>query len=149
MIIRQGRPEERLALIALLRRASLMNEPDRDWLLAHPDVIDLPLAHLAQGRVIVAERPSRRAGLAVVLMREDGEAELDGLFVEPDLWRTGVGRALLAAAEAKAREAGAEVMRVVANPEARGFYEACGYRSVGEVATLFRPALAMRKSLEP
>ena len=147
MIIRQGRPEERLALIALLRRASLMNDADRDWLLAHPEVIDLPLVHLKTGRVLVAETTTRRAGLAVVLTLPNGDAELDGLFVEPDLWRTGVGRMLLAAAEAKAREAGAAEMRVVANPEALGFYTACGFQPIGEVATLFRPALAMRKPL--
>lgn len=145
MIIRQGRIEERLALIALLRRASLMNAADRDWLLAHPEVIDLPLAHLQAGRVLVAEQPTRRLGLAVVLPRQEGDAELDGLFVEPDLWRTGVGRALLTAAEAKARAGGAAIMRVVANPEALGFYVACGYEVVGEVPTRFRPALAMRK----
>ncbi|MFL6731744.1 MAG: GNAT family N-acetyltransferase, partial [Sphingomicrobium sp.] len=45
------------------------------------------------GQVIVAEMDGGIAGFAAVV-----GGELDGLFVEPDLWGRGIGRALVDAA---------------------------------------------------
>src|SRR5262245_37736424 len=88
-------PAERRALEELQRRASLMWEEDRDALLANPDAIELPLEQITDGRTVVADNLGAVLGFAVVLKREDGDAELDGLFVEPAQWRHGVGRALV------------------------------------------------------
>jgi GNAT superfamily N-acetyltransferase len=86
-------------------------------------------------------------GFAVVLRRDDGEAELDGLFVEPDSWRQGIGIRLLQEAERFAFAEGAKWLFVVANLRAVGFYSACGFTALGEEKTLFGTALAMRKPL--
>jgi GNAT superfamily N-acetyltransferase len=83
-----------------------------------------------------------------VLPREDGDAELDGLFVEPTYWRHGIGRALVEQAERIARADGAANLWVTANTRALGFYDSCGFVTVGEVPTRFRPAPKMRKSLD-
>src|SRR5271165_2134342 len=88
-------PAERTALEDLQRRASLVWEEYRDALLENPDAIDLPLDQIIKGRVIVAEMPGEVVGFAAVLPRDDGHAELDGLFVEPKVWRRGIGRGLL------------------------------------------------------
>jgi len=68
----------------------------------------------------------------------------DGLFVEPELWRCGVGAALVEAATHEARRRGL-ALSVVANPAARGFYERCGFSHEGEAQTRFGPALRMSK----
>jgi GNAT superfamily N-acetyltransferase len=52
----------------------------------------------------------------VVLPRPDGDAELDGLFVEPGLWKRGIGRLLVRHAERQAMGEGATSLCVVANP---------------------------------
>ena len=70
--------------------------------------------------------------------RLDG-AELDGLFVEPRLWRQGVGTALVKAAVHEARRRGLSLVTVVANPTAREFYENCGFAVEGEEADPLRP----------
>jgi len=145
--VRAARADERGALEALQWRASLANEADREALLAHPDAIDLPLEQLAAGHGMVAETGGRVAGFAVVLPREDGDAELDGLFVEPDRWRGGVGRALIEQACTLARSRGALALHVVGNPEAEAFYKRCGFVRVGECATRFGPAVLMRRQL--
>ena len=75
---RLATPAERSALEELQRRASLIWEEDRDALLAHPDAIELPLEQITDGRTIVAESVGELLGFAVVLPREDGDAELDG-----------------------------------------------------------------------
>jgi GNAT superfamily N-acetyltransferase len=147
-VFRLAIPAERLALEELQRRASLMSEEDRDALLAHPDAVELPLEQITAGRTIVAENLDELLGFAVVLQRDDGDAELDGLFVEPAQWRRGIGRALVAEAERLAARDGATSLWVVANTSALDFYGACGFVTVGEVATRFRPAPRMRKAID-
>jgi len=141
-------PAERSALEELQRRASLMWEEDREALLAHPDAIELPLDQITDGRTVVAESAGELLGFAVVLRRDDGDAELDGLFVEPAHWRRGLGRALVEQAERIAARDGATNLWVIANTRALDFYGACGFVTVGEVATRFRPAPRMRKAID-
>ncbi|MDY7231844.1 GNAT family N-acetyltransferase [Hyalangium rubrum] len=145
--LRVARPDERLALEELQRRASLVWEDYREALLAHPEAIELPPAQLEAGQVTVAETDGRVLGFSVVLPREDGAAELDGLFVEPEGWGKGVGRGLVADAAARARAAGVRVLHVIANPRAEGFYARCGFERIGETPTRFGPALLMRMTL--
>src|SRR5262252_3366791 len=93
--IRLALPSERHELEALQRRASLGNPGDRDALLANPDAIHLPVEQITAGHVFVLEAAGTIRGFAAILPREDGNAELDALFVEPENWRQGFGRALI------------------------------------------------------
>lgn len=142
--IRFGVPEERTDLEELQRRASLIWEEYRADLLAHPDAIQLPLSQLQENRVRVAEMNSRRLGFSVVIPKSANVSELDGLFVEPDHWRAGIGRALIADAVHLARGQGAKAIDVIANPRAEGFYEKLGFRPTGFAQTQFGPAKQMR-----
>lgn len=144
-IVRLARRNERMALEDLQRRASLASEAYREQLLAHPDAIELPPEQIEDGRVFVAERQDRVLGFCVVLARTDGDAELDGLFVEPDVWEQGFGRLLVAHAERIAVSSGARSLCTIANPEAMDFYIACGFELTGKEETRFGTALAMRK----
>ena len=145
--LRRAAAAEQRRLEALQMRASLMWEEDRPHLLANPGLIELPLEQLEGGRVFVADRRGAAVGFGVVLRRDDGEAELDGLFVEPDCWRQGIGSRLIEEAERLAYSDGATWLFVIANPRAVGFYSACGFGPLGEVKTLFGVALAMRKAI--
>jgi GNAT superfamily N-acetyltransferase len=145
--IRPARPDEQAMLEALQRRASLNNPGDRDALLANPDAIALPIEQLAGGAVFVAECGGALAGVAALLVRPDGDAELDALFVEPHLWKRGIGRRLVDHAADVARVKGARVLHVVGNPHAEGFYTSCGFDVTGTVATRFGIGLAMRRPL--
>jgi GNAT superfamily N-acetyltransferase len=139
LIIRVADPEEWEHLEALQRRASVANENDRPHLEAHPDAIHLPPAQLANGQVLVAELEGQIAGFAAVV-----GGELDGLFVEPELWRLGIGAALVEEATHYARNRGL-ALTVIANPHAREFYEKCGFALEGEAETRFGPALRMSR----
>ena len=141
--IRFGRPEERGALEELQRRASLMWEGYRPYLLANPDVIELPLAQLREGLVRVAELGGRIAGFAALLPK-DGFCELDSLFVEPALWGHGIGRALMADALTIAGAGGTAAIEVLANPYAEGFYRRIGFTVSGQAQTQFGPANRMK-----
>jgi GNAT superfamily N-acetyltransferase len=139
LVIRLARTEERQELEDLQRRASLALPEYRAQLEANPDAIELPLAQIANGQVHVAELDGRVAGFAALV-----GGELDGLFVEPDLWRRGIGAALVDRATHEARRKGLAVT-VIANPGAREFYESCGFAVEGEAQTRFGPALKMSK----
>ena len=141
--IRLAIRDERETLEALQRRASLALGEYNQQLEAEPDAIELPVEQIDGGAVIVAEQSGAIAGFAVVLI-DDEEAELDGLFVEPELWNRGIGAALVDVAVHEARRRGLAMM-VVANPSARGFYEKCGFTLEGEAETRFGPALRMSR----
>lgn len=141
--IRLANPHERDELEALQRRASLANEEDRPHLEAHPDAIRLPAEQIERGEVFVAERGGHIVGFSAILLSQE-HIELDGLFVEPDRWREGIGAALVNAAVHEARRYGLSLM-VVANAAAREFYEKCGFIVEGAAQTRFGPALRMSR----
>src|ERR1051326_4207597 len=115
MNIREATREDQKQLEALQWRASLNNPGDRDALLAHPDAIELPLEQIRDGGVFVAEVAGSVMGFAAILPCEDGDFELDALFVEPNAWRQGIGRALVQHCAAAARDAGAVSLHVIGN----------------------------------
>jgi GNAT superfamily N-acetyltransferase len=139
VILRYAEPEDHAELEQLQAKASLELPDYREQLLAHPDAMHVPPAQIANGQIIVAEKDDAIVGFAAVV-----GGELDGLFVEPDLWGRGIGRLLVDAATHQARSKGL-TLRVVANPSARRFYESCGFAIEGEEQTRFGPALRMTK----
>jgi GNAT superfamily N-acetyltransferase len=141
--MRPARPNERLDLEELMHRASTAIPDYREQLLENPEAIVLPMEQIERGQVIVAEGVKGTVGFAVLFI-EDDQAELDGLFVEPHLWRRGVGKALVDLAVHKARLAGLG-LTVVAAPGAKRFYEKCGFTVEGETETRFGPALIMSR----
>ncbi|MEZ5102557.1 MAG: GNAT family N-acetyltransferase [Thermoleophilia bacterium] len=90
--------------------------------------------------VLVAERDDRVVGFASIGPSRDADAdpavvgELFALYVSPAAWRTGVGRALLSAADTMLAVAGFEratLWVLVDNARARGVYEAAGWLPEG------------------
>ena len=140
---RLARPNERMDLEELQHRASRALPEYREQLDANPDAIELPPEQIEREQVLVAEGVDGVAGFAVIII-DQNSAELDGLFVEPHLWRRGVGSLLVEQAAHKARRAGLS-LTVVAAPAAREFYEKCGFSVEGDAQTRFGPALRMSR----
>ncbi|MEO8257276.1 MAG: GNAT family N-acetyltransferase [Acidobacteriota bacterium] len=145
--LRSALISEKEVLEALQWRASLNNPGDREALLRHADAIDIPLDQLAAGLVFVAECAGAIVGFAAIAARGDGDSELDALFVEPNLWRRGHGKALLLHCVEAARHRGSAALHVVGNPHAQAFYRACGFELLGTTQTRFGSGLLMRKEL--
>jgi putative acetyltransferase len=76
---------------------------------------------------IVAERDGRPVGMAQLDPKSGG---LRALFVAAGLQHQGVGRALLAAVEARARAAGCTRLGGAMSLNAAPFYESAGFRTV-------------------
>jgi N-acetylglutamate synthase-like GNAT family acetyltransferase len=137
--VRLAHPDDRLNLIELQRRASLVYEDSRQQLLDHPDAIDLDEEMLANNEVFVAEIDGHIVGFATIMAHEGDDAEIDGLFVEPSEWRKGIGTALVQQIEREAAAWGASRLHVLANRNALGFYEAMGFSAIGEKRTELGP----------
>jgi GNAT superfamily N-acetyltransferase len=146
-VVRAATASDHLPLLALMRRASLANPGDRGLLLARPELLTLPVSQLTPESATVAELGGRLAGFAVVVRRDDGDADLDGLFVEPELWRRRIGSALVEAAAELGRAMQARVLHVIGNPHAEGFYRAVGFMASGWVALEFGDGLRMQLPL--
>lgn len=145
--LRSAVPSERKSLEELQWRASLKNPGDSEALLANRDAIDLPVEQIEGGGVFVAEVAGAVVGFAAILPREDGDSELDALFVEPEVWQRGIGRALVEHCCAAAKTAGAKSLHVVGNPHAEGFYCSCGFAKFGTKATRFGVGLLMKRNV--
>jgi GNAT superfamily N-acetyltransferase len=145
--IRMALPSEKLELERLQTRASLANEGDRDALLAHPDAIEVPVEQIAGGRVFASEWEGTIVGFAAIEPREDGNSELDAMFVEPRMQRRGIGRALVEHCAEAAQKQGSRYLHVVGNPHAENFYLVSGFELIGTTETRFGPGLLMRRAV--
>jgi ribosomal protein S18 acetylase RimI-like enzyme len=147
--IRNATVDDIAHLEALQLRASVVAPDYRAQLLAHPELVQLPLNDVTEQRTRVAMLDQRIAGFSVVLPMSGRSCELDGLFVEPDLMGRGIGRALVADVAQRLRVQGVRYLDVIANPTAIGFYRRLGFVRGADVTTQFGPAPGMRMDLCP
>jgi GNAT superfamily N-acetyltransferase len=106
---------------------------------------------------LVAEVDGEVIGFVAVGAAHDADAdgELWAIYVRPDRWGTGAGRALMEAGEAELRElrhTNAVLWVFEDNPRARRFYEAAGWLTDGarrqaELFGMSAPAVRYAKQL--
>ncbi|MFI1717381.1 GNAT family N-acetyltransferase [Streptomyces litmocidini] len=145
MSIREALPEDAAALAAVHVRS---------WRAAYRGLVPDPYldalgteerAGVWRARLVAPERPTvlvatgddgRVVAFSCLRPRPDGTAELAALYALPEVWGTGVGRALMSASTEALVAAGfrAAVLWVFAgNARGRRFYEAAGWRADGAV----------------
>jgi len=129
-LIRAAQPNEAAAIVALLQRAfgeyRGKLRPESGALQETPDTIR---AVMKTGTILLAERGGRILG-CVSVRRKDDCAYAGRLAVEPMERGIGVGRALVAAAEALARQMGSDRLRVDVRLKLRdnqAFFRALGF----------------------
>jgi GNAT superfamily N-acetyltransferase len=137
MRIRTARRNEAQALHELSLRSKAAWGYDEEFMQLASPKLAVRRDWIDADRVWVAERgqssPNQAGwvvcGLLVILPPHDcGLAEVEHLFVEPTEMKRGVGRALMQQAIAVAAGEGASGIRVLSDPNARGFYERLGFR---------------------
>jgi GNAT superfamily N-acetyltransferase len=125
LALRPARPEEGAVLTELCLRSKAVWGYDDAFMAACRKELTLTPATIQASRVEVAEMDGRLAGVAEVKSSGD-TAQLEKLFVEPAMLRTGTGRKLLDWAKATARAAGATALVIEADPDAAEFYRRMG-----------------------
>jgi GNAT superfamily N-acetyltransferase len=104
------------------------------------------------GAFLVGHAAGRPVCCGGVKRLADGACEIKRMYVVPDLRRRGLARALLRALEDAARELGYSVARLDTGerqPHAQAFYEAEGYRSIGNFNASPTASWWGEKSLDP
>ena len=146
-IIHVALPSEHRILEDIKHRAAMAWESDRDYLEAHPEAMSISLRQIEDGHIHVAERQGKQVGFYVVIPRNDGDIHLDGVYVDTDAWKLGIGRLLVSHAGIYARTCRAHALYVTSTPNSVGFYEACGFQNTGQEKTVFGFGFTMRKNL--
>ncbi|MBL8595040.1 MAG: GNAT family N-acetyltransferase [Devosia sp.] len=146
-IIRAATVADQPTLLAIVWKTVMASDRDRETQLAHPEAVEVPIEQLTSATACVAEIGGGAVGFAIVLPRADGEAELDGLFVDPERQRLGIGRQLVERTKELGRAMGASTLHVVANDDAIAFYRSVGFIQTGVTQTQFAAAPLMRLAL--
>lgn len=114
-------------------RSKASNGYDEAFMAACERELTLPESAIAAGEVHVAGAGEPR-GMYRLIVR-DGHGHLEDMFVAADARRCGIGRALWAHMEARARAARCAWLSLDADPFAVPFYRSMGMRVVGESAS--------------
>ena len=141
--LRRANPEDAAALTSLAFRSKASNGYDAAFMEACRAELTYSAATMAAGETWFAELDGKLSGFIDVRL-VDGVAEVFAMFVEPDIKRSGIGRALWHQLEIAARSLGANTVMLDADPAAVPFYEAMGCAVIGE-----RPSGSIRGRMLP
>jgi GNAT superfamily N-acetyltransferase len=130
-IVRDARPDEAAALSDLAFRSKAHWGYDDAFMEACRDELRVARADIETGGVLVAETDRAIVGFAA-LSGDPPDAELEAMFVDPGVIRTGTGTRLLAAALERARARGYRRLLIESDPNATGFYEHQGATRIGD-----------------
>lgn len=130
LILRAARIDELEALTALCLRSKAVWGYGQAFMDACRSELTLTALDLNETDVQVAERDGVLTGVAQISV-DGAQADLEKLFVEPAVLRSGAGRALFEWAAATARARGATSLIIDADPDAAPFYRRMGARDAG------------------
>jgi GNAT superfamily N-acetyltransferase len=132
--VRRAHQTEAEALSALCVRSKAHWGYDAAFMALSRASLTIAPAFIASGRVLVAEDiEGRLLGVASIAPLDTvGNFDLVHLFVEPGVIRNGAGRLLFHAAAAKAKDEGATILVIQADPNAAGFYRRMGATDAGD-----------------
>jgi GNAT superfamily N-acetyltransferase len=130
--VRSAVASDAQALTRLVFRAKAFWGYPKEWMEAWRKELTVTSDYVAQHRVVLAEAEQRLVAFYGLEFRTD-VAHLEHLWVEPAHIGSGLGRKLLALACEDARNHGYNVMELVADPNAEGFYLRQGAIRIGEI----------------
>lgn len=130
LIVRPATGDEAAALSELALRSKAWWGYSASFLKACLQELTLTADDAA--RAVVVEVDGVVAGFHLLADTAGPVGELDMLFVDPPFIGAGVGRILFEDARRRASARGWSTMQVVADPQARTFYERLGAEQVGE-----------------
>ena len=129
--IRRARSDEADFLTELSMRSKRSNGYDAAFMEACREELTVTASRLEQGEYWVAQSDVV-CGLACLLDGGDGYGEVHAFFIDPDVQRQGIGRALWLKLVERAKARGIGVLSLDADPTAVPFYRALGFVEVGK-----------------
>lgn len=130
LLLRAALPGEAELLSDLCLRSKAVWGYDAAFMAACRAELTITQQDFARSQIEVAVRDGHIIAMAQ-LAQHGRIADIDKLFVDPAVLRSGAGRALFAWCVETARAAGAAALTVVADPDAAGFYRRMGMMDDG------------------
>lgn len=131
--IRPARPDEARALSELAIRSKAYWRYTPEQLEIFRGELTIRPAQIVDGDVHVALEGESIRGFYAVALLDDGRAELDHLFIDPDHLGRRIGQQLFAHACDAGRRLGATALRIQSDPNAAPFYVKMGARFDAEI----------------
>ena len=149
--IRPARPEEADALHRLAIRSKAHWGYDADFMTLAAAALRIDPEAIAEQRLFVADDDGHPIGVGGIeaLDDEPGAYQISHLFVDPDGFGRGVGRALLARLTDAAKALSATRLEILSDPQAEPFYRRMGAVLIGKAPSdaipgRFLPVLEIR-----
>jgi GNAT superfamily N-acetyltransferase len=130
-IITRARPEEAATLTAIAHAAKRHWGYPEAWIARWTDTLTLTPGYVEAHPTFVARVGEESVGFHALVLQE-GEAQIDHLWVLPAAMGRGIGRALFEQAQACARQHGARRLWVESDPHAGDFYRHLGLTVFGQ-----------------
>ncbi len=128
--VRRARPEEAEVLTDLVTRSKAHWGYDEDFMNACRAELAVTAARIARENLYVYDAGDGPEGTYELGIDGD-EGEVGLMFVDPNSMGKGIGGALWRHMEAQARERGLRRLVIDSDPQAEGFYQAMGARTIG------------------
>ena len=141
--IRRARPDETDRLTELSLRSKASNGYDEAFMAACREELTVTAADLLVGEYWVADARELRGCACLAPDSGAPTGEIHAFFVDPESKRQGIGRLLWAKLRERAGELGLSELRLDADPAAVPFYEALGFRTVGEAPSASIPGRSL------
>ncbi|MGA9993996.1 MAG: GNAT family N-acetyltransferase [Pyrinomonadaceae bacterium] len=106
--------------------------PER-WIECWRETLTITPEFIRSNEVYLAEQGEATLGFYALIMQGE-QAELEHMWVRPELIGTGLGRELMEHAKRMAVSRGVRVVNITADPNALGFYLRMGAQEVGQEA---------------
>lgn len=150
MKIRQATTAEAATLTRIAHDAKKHWGYPEHWLQRWNADLTITPEFIAANHVYVAEDGDRVSGFYALTIK-DRKAELEHMWVAPELIGTGVGKELFLAAMEKAAELKVTSVEISSDPNAEGFYKKMGAYRIGETISELdgQPRELPRLSIDP
>jgi GNAT superfamily N-acetyltransferase len=143
--IREAKPEEQRELTRLCVRATIRAGYDEAFIDRSMPAFTVTLPLISGGfvRVALDDHDEVVGVVSVTPTALQGIALLHGLFVDPALWKRGIGRALFGEAVARTKAMKAGALMIYAEPSAEVFYRRMGAIRIGEGPFFLSPDVTL------
>ena len=137
MKIRPALPSDAAALTRIAWAAKRHWDYPEEWLALWAPDLTVTAEFIRSHPVHCAIRDGEIAAF-YALSNEGTEFEVEHMWVDPPHIGCGIGRELFRHAVETARSSGGQVLRIVSDPNAEGFYRTMGARSLGRIPAVPR-----------
>jgi predicted N-acetyltransferase YhbS len=143
--VRPARVDDAAALTQIAMNATKQDGYDDDAISRFTPGLQVNLALIAAGLVLVAEDEQGvpRGYVAIRPTGMGGLVLLEGIFVDPACSRSGVGTRLFAAAVEQSRKMAGSVILIYSSPHSVGFYTRLGAARIGVTPFVFSPEVQL------